>query len=163
MARRSGRTRAAVSAAVIAASVAGSIATVKHFEGRELRAYRDVVGVWTICYGETLNVQPGDTATTEECDRRLADRLYHFSAAISRCLPRDLPVEMRAAFTSTAYNIGINAFCRSSMSRRAMAGDLRGACDALLMWDKGRVNGVLQRIRGLTRRRQAERELCLRG
>ena len=31
------------------------------------------------------------------------------------------------------------------------------------MWDKGRINGVLQRIRGLTRRRQAERELCLSG
>ena len=45
------------------------------------------------------------------------------------------------------------------MSRRAMAGDLPGACDALLMWNKagGKV------VKGLTKRREAERALCLDG
>jgi len=45
------------------------------------------------------------------------------------------------------------------MARKANAGDLRGACDALLLWNKA--GG--QVVRGLDRRRQAERALCLRG
>jgi lysozyme len=49
------------------------------------------------------------------------------------------------------------------MSRRALAGDLRGACDALLMWTKARGNGRLVVVRGLVNRRNAERALCLRG
>ena len=45
------------------------------------------------------------------------------------------------------------------MSRKAKAGDLRGACEALMLWNKagGKV------VRGLTRRRTAERDLCLEG
>ncbi len=45
------------------------------------------------------------------------------------------------------------------MARRLNAGDIRGACDALLAWNKagGRV------VQGLTNRRQDERRLCLEG
>jgi len=63
------------------------------------------------------------------------------------------------AFVDIAYNIGVSGFCGSSMARRTNAGDMVGACNALLMWDK--VGG--KEVRGLTRRRQAERELCLKG
>lgn len=65
----------------------------------------------------------------------------------------------KVAFVDAAYNIGVGAFCGSSMARRATAGDMVGACDALLMWNK--VDG--KEVRGLTRRRAAERELCLGG
>ncbi len=81
-----------------------------------------------------------------------------------------LDAELARPFTSNldrfmlaAYNIGAGAFCGSSMSRRAQAGDLAGASDALLMWNKARVDGVLQVVRGLDRRRAAERTLCLQG
>ena len=43
-----------------AALMSLAVATVSQFEGRELRAYQDIVGVWTICYGETRGVKPGD-------------------------------------------------------------------------------------------------------
>jgi lysozyme len=62
----------------------------------------------------------------------------------------------KTAFVDAAYNIGVAAFCRSSMARRANAGDMAGACDALLLWNK--VDG--REVAGLTRRRQAERALC---
>jgi lysozyme len=143
--------------------VAMAAPLISGFEGRETTAYRDIVGIWTICDGETLNVQPGDTATDAQCDEMLARRVRQFSVKISACLPPDLPLEAMAAFTSAAYNIGASGFCGSSMSRRARAGDLPGACNALLMWDKGRIKGVLQPIRGLTIRRQKERALCLSG
>lgn len=142
-----------------AAMLAAASTMIATWEGRELRAYRDIVGVWTICYGETRGVRPGQTATAEECRAQLAVAVAEYAAAIQPCLPPALPDPTRAAFVSAAYNIGPAAFCRSSMSRRAKAGDLRGACDALMMWVKagGRT------VRGLVNRRSAERDLCLSG
>ena len=153
----------ALGAVGIGAAVAIATPVISEFEGRELKAYQDIVGVWTICDGETLNVQSGDTATNAQCDQMLADRVHEYATAISVCLPPALAPETMAAFTSGAYNIGVSGFCGSSMSRRALAGNLHSACDALLMWDKGTVRGVFRAILGLTRRREAERELCLSG
>lgn len=153
------RKRAAGTAAGSSAAIALAVAFIGPWEGVELRAYRDIVGVPTICYGETRGVQMGDTATLPECQSMLAKGVAEFAEGIRPCLPQVLPDKTRAAFISAAYNVGIAGFCGSSMSRRAKAGDLRGACDALLMWNKagGKV------VRGLTRRREAERELCLAG
>ncbi|WP_220668875.1 lysozyme [Paenirhodobacter hankyongi] len=143
----------------LGAVLALAAAVISPFEGRELRAYRDIVGVWTICDGDTQNVRPGQVATPAECDSRLAVRIAQFEREIRPCLPADLSRETRAAFVSAAYNIGSGAFCGSSMARRARAGDLRGACDALRLWNKA--GG--QVVRGLVRRREAERDLCLSG
>jgi len=155
--------RRLVGAAAVSAAALAATPMVQHWEGTRLQAYRDVVGVWTICTGETLNVGPGDVATAADCNSMLAKRLVQFGTEIAPCLPADLPIEMRAAFISTAYNIGSGGFCRSSMSKRSKAGDLVGACDALSLWNKGPVNGALQVIEGLRRRREAERELCMKG
>lgn len=151
--------RKVVAGGLGAAAIALAVPIVAAWEGLELKAYRDVVGIPTICYGETLGVKVGQTATKAECDAMLAKRVAQFANEIEPCLPKQLPPETAAAFVSAAYNIGSGAFCKSSMSRRALAGDLRGACDALLMWNKagGKV------VRGLTNRRKAERELCLSG
>lgn len=141
------------------AAVALAVALIAPWEGEELRAYRDIVGIPTICFGETRGVHMGDVATRAECQTMLAKAVGEFEVKIRPCLPATLPEKTRAAFISAAYNIGSGAFCASSMSRKAKAGDLRGACDALSLWNKagGRV------VRGLTNRRTAERELCLVG
>lgn len=146
----------AIGSAAVLAIAAPFIAS---WEGRELRAYRDIVGVPTICYGETLGVRMGQTATSAQCDAMLARRVSQFAAEIAPCLPRALPPKTAAAFVSAAYNIGSPAFCRSSMSRRALAGDLRGACNALSLW----VYAGGKRSNGLVNRRDAERGLCLEG
>ena len=144
---------------MLAAVVALALPMVQKWEGRSLVAYRDIVGVATICDGETRGVRMGDRASPADCDRMTEAAVAEFEAAIRPCLPADLPIASRAAFVVTAYNIGSAGFCKSSMSRRALAGDLRGACDALLMWTKagGRV------VQGLVNRRNAERALCLKG
>ena len=43
------------------------------------------------------------------------------------------------------------------------AGDLAGACDQLTRWNKATVGGVLVELPGLTKRRHAARELCIKG
>lgn len=145
-------------AAGIAAAIAISVGVIKPWEGRSLVPYRDIVGVLTWCDGETKG-QPKAVYTHAECDLITEREVARYEADIRPCLPADLPPKTRAAFISAAYNIGSAAFCRSSMSRQAIAGNLRAACDALLLWNKagGKV------VRGLTNRRAAERQLCLDG
>jgi len=147
-------------------AIAGSVAlmalafsTIANYEGRSLRAYQDIVGVWTICYGETLGVQRGDVATAPECQDMLARQIKAYEAGLDQCLTAAVPGEVKVALVSWTYNVGIGAACRSTLVRKANAGDLRGACDQLLVWNKagGRV------VRGLTIRREAERKLCLEG
>ena len=48
---------------------------VKKFEGCRLAAYKDAVGVWTIGYGHTRGVHPGDRITQWYADDLLAEDL----------------------------------------------------------------------------------------
>lgn len=138
-----------------------AVAVVGGYEGLRTTAYRDVVGIPTVCFGETRGVRMGDSYTVDECKAMLGDGLVEFEAGMRKCLaaPDRIPDKSYVAFLSLAYNIGGGAFCRSTVARKANAGDLRGACDAILAWNKagGRV------IDGLDRRRKEERALCLSG
>lgn len=129
------------------------------WEGRELRAYQDIVGVWTICQGETQGVKPGQVATAAECDSQLARRVHEYNAGLNRCLVAPVPDKVRVALVSWTYNVGVGAACSSTLVRLANAGNLRAACEQLLRWNRagGRV------VPGLTNRRAAERQLCLEG
>jgi lysozyme len=145
------RMRKGTTAAALAVVVVGG------FEGLRQSAYRDVVGVPTICYGETRGVKMGQSATKAECDAMLLAGLADFERGVLSCAAVPLPDKRLVAHVSLAYNIGIGAYCRSTVVRRLNAGDVRGSCDAFLMWD--RAKGI--RFPGLTRRREAERKLCL--
>lgn len=124
----------------------------------QLAAYRDIVGVWTICGGETQGVTPGMVETPAGCAARDEAALIRHAEPVLACTPalRGRPNQLSAAI-SLAYNIGTGAYCRSTVDHRFDAGDWRGACDAFLMWNKagGKV------VNGLDRRRRAERGLCL--
>jgi len=130
------------------------------FEGTGLSTYRDMGGVLTYCTGATENAAWGKTYTPAQCRAQLDRDLERHAAGIAMCIPlARLTDGQKVAFVDVAYNIGVSGFCGSSMARRTNAGDMVGACNALLMWNK--VGG--KEVRGLTRRRQAERELCLKG
>ena len=40
-------------AAIVGTAAAGLIAVVAQWEGKRNEPYQDIVGVWTVCYGET--------------------------------------------------------------------------------------------------------------
>lgn len=150
-------------AAIVGATAAAILyVSIPEDEGTRHQAYRDIVGVWTICTGDTEDVRPGQVASKAECEARLERQLIAHAEPVMRCVPtlrEDGRDHQRAAAVSLAYNIGTGAFCRSTAARRFNARDWRGGCDAFLMWNKagGRV------IRGLVLRRQRERAICLRG
>jgi lysozyme len=127
-------------------------------EGRVLKTYRDIGGVISYCDGATENPQVGHVYTNAECDAQTDRDLERHAAGIAKCVNMDrLTDGQKVAFVDAAYNIGVPAFCGSSMARKANAGDMVGACNALLSWNK--VAG--REVPGLTKRRQRERELCL--
>ena len=59
------------------------VALIAESESLRLRAYRCPVGVWTIGWGETDGVHPGDTCTQEQADRWLCDDLTDRAIALS--------------------------------------------------------------------------------
>lgn len=150
-------------AALAGAVALAAAAFVAPWEGLYTKPYRDMVGVLTVCYGETEGVKPSDRYTPAECREMLAKKLPRYYSEISACwgsvVEAKLTDNMRVAFTSGAYNFGSGAFCKSSMVTRLKLGDLKGACDALLLYNRagGRV------VQGLVNRRQAERKLCREG
>ena len=68
------------------------------------------------------------------------------------------------AYVSFAYNVGINAFCKSTMVKLANQGDKVGSCNQFDRWVY--VAGKDCRIaknncRGIAKRRAEEKALCL--
>jgi lysozyme len=151
-----------VGAVASAAVIAGTVAFLKPWEGLMTKPYRDIVGVVTWCYGETQG-EAKTSYSPKECSDLLAARIQDYYGPISACWGPEVEARMtdnmRIAFTSSAYNFGTGAFCKSSMVRLLKDGEFRAACDALMLYVRagGRV------IRGLVNRRSAERKLCLQG
>ncbi len=146
-------------AVLIGASAATAlVATVAAWEGKSNVPYRDVVGILTVCYGETH--QPMRRYTDAECKAMLEDRLADYAGPVLERNPelRGHDAQLVAA-SSLAYNIGVGNYRKSSVARLFSAGRWREACDAFLRWN--RAGG--REVRGLTNRRKAERAICLKG
>tara|TARA_R110000868_G_scaffold148573_1_gene370540 strand:+ start:552 stop:1109 length:558 start_codon:yes stop_codon:yes gene_type:complete len=143
-----------------------SINLIKEFEGFRAKAYLDTLAspaLWTIGYGTTgragvgIDPKAGMVITETEAEWYLQKAVDKFAAQIAHKIKQPINANEAGAFISLAYNIGPSAFGKSSAMRKFNAGDKRGAADAILLWNKagGKV------LRGLQRRRMAERELFL--
>lgn len=140
-----------------------TIELIKEFEGCKLNAYKDAVGVWTIGYGTTsaagvgIDPCPGMRITEEQAEFYLRSAIDRFADNIAKSITAPINDNEFGAFVSLAYNIGPGAFKKSSALREFNAGNKKKAADAILLWNKagGKV------LKGLTRRREAERALFL--
>lgn len=137
-------------------SAVALLAVVTH-EGYVGQAYQDIVGVWTIGYGSTDNVKPGDKTDPVKALRRAVADLEKFESQIKKCVHVELTQYEYDAYVSLAYNIGTGAFCRSSLVQKLNARDYAGACKEILRWNKA--GG--KEVRGLTVRREAEYKQCI--
>lgn len=146
---------------LIGGVAAAAISLVGAWEGLRLVAYKDIVGVPTVCYGETYGVKLGDRHTKAECDDMLLASLKKHERGMRKCLvnPDAIPAQTYVTFVSLTYNIGVGAFCRSTARKRLNRGDYEGACNAATWFNKA--GG--KTIRGLVNRRTAEHKLCLKG
>ncbi|WP_350769289.1 lysozyme [Pantoea anthophila] len=127
-------------------------------EGRRYVPYPDVAGVLTVCDGHTgPDIVRNKTYTARECDALLREDLKPVQAAVDSLVTVPLSDYQRAALYSFAFNTGTDAFSRSSLLKRLNAGDKAGACNELRRW----VLAGGRKWRGLMKRRETERALCL--
>lgn len=133
-------------------------------EGERNRAYRDAVGIWTICYGSTRGVHADMVLTDDDCIDLLRVEVAEHRSGLHRyftpaTIAIRLPATRDAAYTSLAFNVGPAGAGKSTATRRLNAGDIAGGCKALTWFDRaGR-----RVLRGLFERRQREKGLCLKG
>jgi lysozyme len=133
------------------------VSTVAFFEGKRNDPYKDIVGVWTVCYGETQG--PMRRFTDAECEEKLATALVRYAEPVQDCAGLKGRPNQLVAASSLAYNIGSKAFCGSTAARKFKAGDYKGGCAAMLSWN--RAGGKV--VRGLALRRQKEYKICMTG
>ena len=138
---------------------AAGLDLVKRFEGFRDRAYKCPAGVWTIGYGFTAGVCPGDCIAQDAADARLLAELAPFESRVRASCIKPVTEDQVAAMTALAYNIGLSAFGRSTVLLKVNAGLPHQAADAFALWNC--IHGMVSA--GLTRRREAERALFLAG
>ncbi|KWH45811.1 lysozyme [Burkholderia cepacia] len=155
-------------ASVVGAAAAALLfSMVPKFEGLELVARPDPIGIITACNGDTKDVHAGQRFTLAECHARLEQRLIEHAEPVLKCTPGlKGHTNQLAAAVSFAYNVGAGAYCGSTTAKRFNAGDWKGACRAMNEADNGRPQWVTAGGRvlpGLVKRRAEERALCERG
>lgn len=135
---------------------------ISSFEGIRLNAYDDGVGVWTIGIGTTtypngVNVKKGDKCTLEQAKEYFAHDLKRFESSVNNLVKVPLTQNQFDALVSLVYNIGQTAFGNSTLLKKLNSKDYQGAADQFLRWNRG--GGKV--MKGLVRRREAERALFL--
>lgn len=134
------------------------ISLIKKWEGLELTAYKDVVGVTTIGYGHTKTAKMGQKVTLKGAEKLLRSDLRHFEEGVARLVTVKLSQGQYDALVSLAYNIGLGAFKRSTLLRKLNTGDYTGASKEFTRW----VYAGKTKYKGLLNRRLEERRLFVR-
>ena len=149
-----------------------AIPLIKQFEGFRAAPYLCPAKRWTIGYGTTKYPDGRKVTANDEPISQLT-ALRYLQASVER-VERDLhPLLLReptpqqhAALICLAYNIGVGAhdgvkgdLADSTLLARFNAGLIAAASDQFLVWNKAHVDGKVEELPGLTKRRQAERAL----
>jgi len=136
-----------------------AVCLIAQSEGCKLKAYKDIAGVWTIGWGHTGNVKAGDTVTQEDADQDFFNELRYFTDKIRPLIKGITPPEPFGAMVSLAYNIGVDAFKKSTVLKQHNLGNYDAAASAFALWNKATINGKKMVVRGLTLRREREADL----
>lgn len=128
---------------------------IKSFEGCRLVAYKCPAGVWTIGYGHTAGVYEGMKITQAQAEDFLKSDMVKYEKYVDLyCGHLNLNENEYSALVSFCYNCGAGNL-RTLVNNRNKG----QIADALLLYNKaaGKV------LKGLVRRRDAERDLFLTG
>lgn len=138
---------------------------VKTFESFKPTSYYDrdnkkKLGTLTVGYGFTKHDIPdlkeGYVMDKARAEQMLPDLLTNkYADTIRSNVKVPLTDNQFSALTSFAYNVGPTNFANSTLLKKLNSGDVKGASDEFLRWNKS--GG--KTVEGLTRRRQAEKAL----
>jgi lysozyme len=137
------------------------IELIKGFEELRLKAYLCPAGVVTIGYGHTNQdgetFRLGQVITEEEAEQLLAKDLRRFENAVNSLVRVELSQNQFDAIVSFTFNLGGTTLRKSSVLRLLNENKMTEAANFLLRYKYA--DGKI--LRGLVRRRKAERDLFL--
>ena len=148
-----------------------ALALLKNFEqgpsgGFSPVLYHCPAGYKTIGWGH--RVQPGEKfqqpISAAQADRLLQVDVLRVGGQVGVTVKVPLTQSMVDALACFVFNVGYGAFLGSTLRAALNAGQYAVAADEFLKWNKAQNprTGKREPLPGLTRRRQAERELFLR-
>lgn len=132
---------------------------IQYYEGLKLQPYTDMGGKQAIGYGH--HIRAGEDFSSG-INKTRADTLLLRDLRVARFHVADkvaVPLSQGQydALVSFVFNVGCTNFARSTLLKKLNSGDYDGAADEFQRWNRaGRPSKVL---RGLSRRREAERVL----
>jgi lysozyme len=148
--------------------------SIRHHEGVRQKPYRDSVGLWTVGVGHLMYPEqtkiPVDQRggfplrtedfrifSMEEVDAILRADLARFERGVSSFCPVSLTQGQFDALVSFSFNVGLGTLQRSTLRQKVLRGDMEGAADEFLKYNKagGKV------LKGLDTRRKDERALFM--
>lgn len=133
---------------------------IKEFEEYRTEAYPDPGtggAPWTIGYGHTGNVKPGDVCDELQANYWLEQDVGVAEEAIKRHVTVPLTQSQFDALASFIYNVGVKNFASSTLLRKLNAGDCLGAANEFSRWNHA--GGKI--LRGLSIRRGKEANLFM--
>ena len=124
-----------------AALLASAATLIIQGEGKINKVYKDPIGVLTACVGETAyvvlpgDIKLGNAFTDAQCENALYRSMWAHAEPVIRCTaPAVLTSGQKIAFLDFTYNVGGANFCKSTMARKAAAGDVAGSCGEFYKW-----------------------------
>lgn len=137
---------------------------IKGFEGWSSKPYKCPAGIPTIGYGSIWTID-GDRVTMshheiteKEGEALLRRELNHVEKIIPKLIKVPLTENQFSSLCSFTYNVGSGNLQASTLRMKLNRGDYDGAANEFPKWR--RAGGKI--LRGLVRRREAERNLFIR-
>lgn len=143
--------------------LAPAVSIIKEFEGLYLKAYLDPVGIPTIGWGTIKypngeKVKMGDTVTAAQAEAYLIHEMSGFVKSVEKLVKVAISNNSFCALVSFCYNLGAGALEKSTLLKRLNSGESKEAvAPEFMKW----VNAGGKPLKGLVRRREAEKKLFL--
>jgi GH24 family phage-related lysozyme (muramidase) len=131
---------------------------VKHSEGFKPTWYKCPGGKLTIGYGFTHMKWRGKM-TRSEADRIFDDKYEETRKAVDELVTRKIKESRKAALTSFAYNVGLNAFKESQLLKYVNSGRITKAKKEFKKWIYVKSSEGAVKLEGLESRREQEIKL----
>lgn len=138
-----------------------AVAMIQHFEGYSPFVYEDVAGKKTIGFGHLIlkgEIFP-EPLLPGEADELLRKDMGRTVDGVNHLVAVSLKQNQFDSLVSFTFNLGTGALGTSTLLKRVNAQRHAEVPPQFLRWDKARLNGKLQPVRGLTIRRETEAKL----
>lgn len=140
---------------------ANGLAIIQRHEGFRAEPVQMPDGAWVVGYSHVRAGEPGPALTEVEAADLLTMDVAPTERLVNALVKQPLTQSQFDALVSFAFSIGGEAFATSQVLRRVNAGDFVAAACAMDAWRKAEVNGELEVVDALVRRRADEKALFL--